>query len=1005
MKPWEEFYSKKVGSRQPSSTSSPLMTQLGRWAWGPCWAADAKGHYAYIGNGPTFQVLDISSDSSKPEIVGEYLTDGFVYCVKVRDNLAYVVVGNGLAILDISNPAFPSKISEVPFVGAWRVEIADSGIAFVTTAPGFFYVVDISNAANPRVRGWTAVDGEWEECLAAKGRYAYVSSHDALYLTVVDAIDPDTLHQRFFDSIYGGTSAFVIDTLLCIGEIGGSLRIYNISNPAFPVNVGQLQLNDWITAITGQDTLLWAETAHSGLFAITIADPAHPQTRGMFLPALTSGVFTSGIGLVGTSLVIPDNSGVIGLNVTKPDSMIESWYFPTGGWTDAISVVGNRAYVASEYAGLWVLDVSNPAKPHGLGNIVTGGWATDVVVSDTLAYLLNYNWFGPLDPFRGLWIIDVSDPLNLRILSHYTGITKGTNNVQYNAIAKSGNLLFMTQLPYGNGPDTTLEIIDVSDPRHPTRAGFLFNGYMPQHIVARDSIAYIAADYAGLRIVDCRTPSSPVELSVFSSSTTYPVVGIAINDSIAYVDRIDTFFVLNASDPGSPRLLGKFGRNYGSFGYIYLDVAENYVYWGWGLLGVIDVSDPYHPIEKGVYAGYDAIFSVAASNDVVFSADQGQGIEVLQNNLQSLPRKFTAATGWNLISLSRSRLDQHKNSVFPSAISPAFAYAGSYVITDPLENGSGYWLKFGSAESLGVYGYPVTKESINVRKGWNLIGTIDTAVSVSAITLVPTGILNSRYYGYEGGYHPTDTLEPGRGYWVKVTQNGTLILSAASPPLTFRSGATGLISFNTLTIIDGAGHSQTLYVGSASGSHQEELDFELPPLPPQGVFDVRFSSGSMAATVADQNSTEFDIEVTSASYPLKITWTPNSDDFLVTLKVGKVSIPLKSGFETAIHDSLSRISLLLVRACELPKEIVLYQNYPNPFNPKTTIVFDNPRNQKITLTIADILGRRIQTLLSEEVDAGRHKIIFDAGNFASGIYFIRIESLEISIVKKIIILK
>ncbi|MFN7014695.1 MAG: T9SS type A sorting domain-containing protein, partial [Bacteroidia bacterium] len=49
----------------------------------------------------------------------------------------------------------------------------------------------------------------------------------------------------------------------------------------------------------------------------------------------------------------------------------------------------------------------------------------------------------------------------------------------------------------------------------------------------------------------------------------------------------------------------------------------------------------------------------------------------------------------------------------------------------------------------------------------------------------------------------------------------------------------------------------------------------------------------------------------------------------------------------------------------MPKQFSLYQNFPNPFNPGTTISFDLPKSTLVTLTIYDILGRKIKTVVDE----------------------------------------
>ncbi|RMH89433.1 MAG: T9SS C-terminal target domain-containing protein, partial [Calditrichaeota bacterium] len=78
----------------------------------------------------------------------------------------------------------------------------------------------------------------------------------------------------------------------------------------------------------------------------------------------------------------------------------------------------------------------------------------------------------------------------------------------------------------------------------------------------------------------------------------------------------------------------------------------------------------------------------------------------------------------------------------------------------------------------------------------------------------------------------------------------------------------------------------------------------------------------------------------------------------------------------------------------LPQRLELLPNYPNPFNPATTIVFTLPRVSRITLHIYDITGRKVRTLVNEQMPAGRHEVVWDGTNdagrpVASGVYFYR----------------
>ncbi|MBZ0201288.1 MAG: T9SS type A sorting domain-containing protein, partial [Ignavibacteriaceae bacterium] len=70
----------------------------------------------------------------------------------------------------------------------------------------------------------------------------------------------------------------------------------------------------------------------------------------------------------------------------------------------------------------------------------------------------------------------------------------------------------------------------------------------------------------------------------------------------------------------------------------------------------------------------------------------------------------------------------------------------------------------------------------------------------------------------------------------------------------------------------------------------------------------------------------------------------------------------------------------------------LLQNYPNPFNPVTNISFTLPEKTNVTLTVFNILGREITTLVNGELNAGQHSVSFDASKLSSGIYFYRMQA-------------
>lgn len=93
------------------------------------------------------------------------------------------------------------------------------------------------------------------------------------------------------------------------------------------------------------------------------------------------------------------------------------------------------------------------------------------------------------------------------------------------------------------------------------------------------------------------------------------------------------------------------------------------------------------------------------------------------------------------------------------------------------------------------------------------------------------------------------------------------------------------------------------------------------------------------------------------------------------------------------------------REVELPARLCMSQNYPNPFNSSTTITFSLSEPQSVSITIYDLIGRRIETLATGKQQAGSHTVVWEAGDIPSGVYFYRIKAGESSQTRKLVLLK
>lgn len=88
-----------------------------------------------------------------------------------------------------------------------------------------------------------------------------------------------------------------------------------------------------------------------------------------------------------------------------------------------------------------------------------------------------------------------------------------------------------------------------------------------------------------------------------------------------------------------------------------------------------------------------------------------------------------------------------------------------------------------------------------------------------------------------------------------------------------------------------------------------------------------------------------------------------------------------------------------------PEKYSLSQNYPNPFNPSTTINYELPKANFVSLKIYDMMGREVANLVNQTQDAGFYAVKFDASKLSSGIYFYKIQAGDFNAVKKFMLVK
>ena len=376
---------------------------------------------------------------------------------------------------------------------------------------------------------------------------------------------------------------------------------------------------------------------------------------------------------------------------------------------------------------------------------------------------------------------------------------------------------------------------------------------------------------------------------------------------------------------------------------------------------------------------------------------------------------YYASANWNLISIPVTLTDYCKATLFPTACSKAFSYQGTgYVQKDTLKNMTGFWLKFPSPETITVDGLNRTTDTATVSDRWNMIGSISTAVARTSIIQNPSGVVKSNYFGYNGStYVIADTLYPGKGYWVKTTGDGKLILTnqqAMVQEQTVISPMEAIKEYNSLTVTDKSGNQQALYFGEDVDGNIDSSFYDMPPIMPEVAFDVRFGSGRFVERYSQFHEREnFAIVLRSVGYPITIDWNIRSTgnrNFTLT-GLGQT---IRGRGHTTLTREVPLLGLFIERQNSVPSSFFLSDNYPNPFNPSTKFEVGIPKTTFMEVAIFDVLGQKVRKIFSGEKEAGTYTFEWNGSTddhypAGGGIYFMRVTGNGFTATHKIALVK
>jgi len=366
----------------------------------------------------------------------------------------------------------------------------------------------------------------------------------------------------------------------------GALRIFDVSDPSEPREVGGFDPVGFATDVVVTDTLAYLADRR-GLYTLNVTDPSHPSVLG-FMDLGENGARK--MALEGNYIYLATCSGLVVVNASDPTHLYEVSSLETSEKIRNLVVRERYVYLAEGPAGISIVDASDPLSPTLVGSLDTPSWARDIAISGHYAYVA--------DDSTGLVVVDISDPTDPRLVATLNTWPDGGSELvdvdeNYAYVAHSG----------------CLWVVNVADPAHPYEEEL--QCYEP---LARDAL--IVGDYAyvaggqfgeeGIKIYDISQITTPVEVGTYqmayAAAGDYPEGMDLSGDYLFVVDRFSVD-VLDMSDPVSLTKVATFNKFWRSED---VDVIGNYAFVASGHRGlaVFDVSDPTDPFEVARYDPY-----------------------------------------------------------------------------------------------------------------------------------------------------------------------------------------------------------------------------------------------------------------------------------------------------------------------------------------------------------------------------------------------------------------
>jgi hypothetical protein len=396
---------------------------------------------------------------------------------------------------------------------------------------------------------------------------------------------------EYVTSLGGSMTSVAISGAIAYTGQGGSLAIYEISDPSAIVPLSRIRLPAFVERIQLVHPFVYVADGMGGLQIIDVRDPLIPVLVGSLS---TTGVFYD-LAVVGdtayvteTMVEAPFATWLRVIDVRNPAAPTLLGSYTVGEFgIGSIDVVDGMAYLAHAL-GLTMIDVSDPAQPQLVGSYVNPVGAVDVAVAGGLAVLAAQS-------MTQLLVVDVSTPASPALLANYGDLAISDLYARVQIVG---------EIVYAVGP-ATMDVIDLAQPAAPVRMGtYAFSGADLQIVGAR---AFLVARSDGLFVVDISAQPSPLVLGRYSLFGT--VRDIAAQPPLLFAtEGVRKLQILNITQPGAPLLLTT-SSPLGISSQLVVRGTTAYLNGPYDRFEILDASNPAQPVLSSSYSPHPNPYS------------------------------------------------------------------------------------------------------------------------------------------------------------------------------------------------------------------------------------------------------------------------------------------------------------------------------------------------------------------------------------------------------------